>query len=317
VVPLLDLVRTHEFVVGLEVGSVAAVAVGSAGLVWRYRAPLPIAGTSTALAVIVGFTFSKSTSNYRGALPVGLAVLAAAGMLYGSRRTTRLLALLISAAGAALVAGATEGKSWVVAFVFVTVILCAPLVADFDRFYVHTGLGTVLIAMVAAGVYATVPDTEQARLLLGATLPVTLVAWPRPLVSLGGGGSFAVVGLIAWVSAVGGQGRPSSILAGVACLGVIIAEPLVRHASGRRLRASGPLCPAVLLIVAIELGVIALCSRVAGHQSGVGPVAAIVASAFVATVMALWAISRWERGPAGAEPASRNGVPATRRRADP
>lgn len=313
----LDVVRTHEFVVGLEAGSVAAVTVGFAGLVRRYRAPIPIAGVSMALAAVVGFSLSESTSSYRRGLPVALAFLAVAGTLYGFRRPSRVLALLIAAAGAALVADATEGESWVVAFVFVTVIVCAPLVGDFDRYYARTGLGAVLLVIVTAGVYATVPDTEQARLLLGATLPMTIVAWPRPLVSLGRGGSFAMVGLIAWVSAVGGLGRPSSTLAAVGCLGGIVAEPLVRHATRRRLRASGPFSPAVLTIGAVELGVVVLCSRVAGHESQVGPVAAIVASVVVAAVIALWAVFRWQGDPAGAKPASQNGVRGARPRADP
>lgn len=57
------------------------------------------------------------------------------------------------------------------------------------------------------GVWATVPDTEHALLLLGATAPLVLVWWPRAWVTIGIGGAVVVGASVIWGAGLGSYGR--------------------------------------------------------------------------------------------------------------
>jgi hypothetical protein len=89
-----------------------------------------------------------------------------------------------------------------------------------------------LFAVTAGGVYLAVPDTELARVMLGVAIPFVLLSIPRPLSPFGPAGSAAIVGVFAWVVVVGGRGRPSSIVGGLATIGILVAEPLGRRTVG-------------------------------------------------------------------------------------
>ena len=59
-----------------------------------------------------------------------------------------------------------------------------------------------LVALWAAGAYMTVPDTEAALAILGATLVVAAGAWPLRLGCVGACGALPMAGLMAWTRAV-------------------------------------------------------------------------------------------------------------------
>src|SRR4029450_3838516 len=110
----------------------------------------------------------------------------------------------------------------------VAAVLAGAVLAGFDRRWRGRGLAPPLLAISAAGVYACVPDVEGALVVLGVTLPMTLLGWPWPPglprrtdgaghvdaataaqpPSLGVGGALAVAGLLVWTVATGGGRRP-------------------------------------------------------------------------------------------------------------
>ena len=67
-----------------------------------------------------------------------------------------------------------------------------------------------LLAITASGIWATAPDAESARVLLGASLPLSLVTLSGIDARLTSAGSFAVAGTVAWIGASGGAERPSA-----------------------------------------------------------------------------------------------------------
>ncbi len=79
----------------------------------------------------------------------------------------------------------------------------------------------------AFGIWTTVPATESARILLGAAIPMALGTL-RPIgARIYGPGAFALTGLAVWLVARGGEPRPASIIGGWACLGILVAFPLL------------------------------------------------------------------------------------------
>ena len=160
------------------------------------------------------------------------------------------------APGAWLVAahGAIPGEPWVRVLVFVD-----------DRRRGRAGrrrrpshrpprAGPPPVRSSVGGVYATVPDTEQALVLLGVAAPVALLGWPLRRAVLGPAGSPAAVAVLAWSAAVGGVGRPSSIVGAVGCLGLFVVGPLSR----RSVRTSAP------VVVAAHALLVLVSARVAG-----------------------------------------------------
>jgi hypothetical protein len=244
--------RWDDLAAGLAFGA-AALLAGLAAWGWR-RAP-----RGSVPAVLAGLAPAAA----------GWAALAATGRVPADREAG--LAPLVAVAAVA-VAGA--------------------LAADFDRRR-RDGLALGLWAVSLAGVWATVPDVESAVVVLGAALPPALLGWPGPLarsglVALGVAGSLAAAALLAWVVATDGTGRPGSMVGGLACLGVLVVEPLARRLGGRG--PGGPPLPAVVLVAA-HLVLVAVASRVVGRRGSVAealPLAvAELAVALAVTVAAL------------------------------
>jgi hypothetical protein len=151
----------------------------------------------------------------------------------------------------------------------------AVAVASFDRRWRELGLLPALLAVTAAGIWATVPDVEAALVLLGAAVPLTLLGWPGPLAgrspapaAFGIAGSVAVAAVLAWTVATGGAGRSGSVVGGLACLGLLAVEPAVRLLDPRRRSPLDPLERRPGLAVAAlatQLVLVALAARVVGR----------------------------------------------------
>jgi hypothetical protein len=118
--------------------------------------------------------------------------------------------------------------------IVVAAVIGGAATADFDRRWRRPSLGCGLVAITAFGIYVTIPDTEAALCILAPVAAVAVVAWPGGIVRLGSGGAFAAVGVLAWVTAFGGVGRDGSIVGGLACLGLLVAEPLADWFAGVR-----------------------------------------------------------------------------------
>jgi hypothetical protein len=279
------------FAWGLLFGATGLVAGIAAAALWSGRRPLPIAGSLLVGAALAGLGAAERLPI---GLVLGLGLLVAGGVFadrFGRSRTLEVIAALPGAV--ALVVDADLSAAWQRALVGTAILIGGPLAAGFGRRWQATGWGPPLVAMSAAGVFWTVPDTEEAVVFLGAALPIAFLGWPRPLASLGTGGAHAVMGLVAWTAAVGGVGRPGSAVGAVACLGVLAAEPIARalgssheialdRAAGRWW---GPLPLSVLHLVLVYLG-----SRVAGLRPSF-VMAAVIAGAAIAGGIALFLVA--------------------------
>jgi hypothetical protein len=268
----LPLDRT-EFLTGLGAGSVAlAVALltltlMSVGSPARAR-PLVEwggAGLLFAGAALVGLDL---THDAPGGLVAGTALVAGGAALTAATRLPLVARAAALVPGAWLVAAHSSipGERWVRVLVFASIVAGGALAADLDRRTARRGLGPVLFAVSVAGVYATVPDTEQVLVLLGAAAPVALLGWPLRRAGLGWAGSPAAVAVLVWSAAVGGVGRPSSIVGAVGCLGAFVLGPVSRRPD--RLPAA--------VIVAAHAVLVLVSARVAGLRPTVRGAVAVV-----------------------------------------
>ena len=276
---LSDIIDRPEFRAGLRWGFALTAAVAVAGLVsvWLFKRPAPVAGLVVAIALAKGMTeWNGLPSN----VSRGLAYLAFAGLSAGVLASfwppLAYTGLLFAIPGASLLTSNTNlpEVSWVAPLVVVTVVVGGTLVADFDRRHRVRGWSVVLYAVSVVGVYFTVPDTERALVLLGASLPIVLLGWPVALASLGTVGAYPAVGALAWITAYEGLGRRSSIVAGVACLGLFVCEPLARLLRWGTSTIFDALPRRFWTVVPVALGHLVLvfvASRIAGLRTVVGP----------------------------------------------
>jgi hypothetical protein len=260
--PLTDLFSHDGFRAGAPYGVVAAALVALVAAL--LRRPLPWAGPAFGAAMVAamaqhGVTVEPPTL-------AGLVLLAAGGYLATDRGT--LIGAAAALPGTALFAwsAAPADLTWALPTILAVTVVGGATAASFDDRFGPTGLPPVLLAVTALGVYLTTPDTEHSAILLGAAAPVALLGCPglvgrRPVASLGTGGAFLAPALVAWVVAIDGVGRDGAVVGGIACLGVFVLEPLTRGA--RPAPTAGARTHAVL-VGAVHVGVVAVCSRVAG-----------------------------------------------------
>ena len=230
--------------------------------------PLLVAATVAAIGGIGPF---EQVWPVPARIALALVALWVAGEI-GARTAAPVGAVLALAGGLALVDPAAHFPGWVAAILVLGPAVAGTTAADLDRRDRREGLGPLLLLVSIGALYTTVPDTELALVLLGAAVPVTLLAWPRPWARLGAGGSYAAVGLFLWVATLEGSGRAGSVVGAVATLALLVAEPIGRalapHVPVDRLpdwtapEADGRV-PKVALVVA-QLLLAAYAARVAG-----------------------------------------------------
>ncbi len=144
-----------------------------------------------------------------------------------------------------------------------------------DRGRAHT----VAVAAATVGAFGCVPETDVLRLLPGPVAVAAAAAWLGWVRPIGPAGTAVVATAVAWLTVVGGQARPASVIGAAAGLAAVAALTLVWRRTdaaidtGRR-----PMAAVVIVVVAI----LAL-SRVAGTQERVGP--AMVATVVIAGAM--------------------------------
>lgn len=301
-----DIAGRHQFHVGLEWGVALGVAAAVLGLLSTVvlRRPAPIAGLVVAGAFV--FAVKPARALTIGYLPIalptnvcrGLVYLAAAGLvvelLVAWHPSLGLLGLVVTIPGAVVITHQTRlpTEHWVAPLVVATTVVGGTLVADLDRRHARRGWGPVLFAITVVGVYFTVPDTELALVLLGASLPIVVLGWPFALTSIGWVGAYPAVGALAWTAAYEGAGRPSAIVPAVACLGLFIVEPVLRLLIGlkRSLVDALPIgWGAAIPIAILQGGLVFAASRI-GRGMSVGRVAVVAAGELVAGILVLWAL---------------------------
>jgi hypothetical protein len=235
----------------------------------------------------------------------GLAASAVGLVVALARPATRPLpigGLLFAAAVAAgLAAAASPGPPpdrWGWALVASLLVPGGWLLADLDARWRRRGLGPVLLAGSVAGIYATVPDTEQALVALGAAVPLALLAWPWPLIWLGPVGAYLATGVLLWVVASGGAARGSAVVGGVACLGLFVVEPLARLLDPTRRSVLEHLPDGgvgVALASLPHLALVAVAARVAGLQPTVTRAIVVALAELAAAVLLALALTRTAR----------------------
>ncbi len=223
----------------------------------------------------------------------GVTFLAIAGLFHRSFVVGGLLA--IPGAFFVIRPEAADPQEWLPWFAMLAIVFAAPLVASFDDRYHETGLPIPLFAIAALGVFLTVPDTEGAMVLLGTAGIAGFLGWPRPVATLGAAGSYAVVGLYMFVAEGGATGRPASIVASVAVLGLLLIVPITI-----RLRSAGwahdlDRVDAVVPLVS-QLFLVLLISRTAGRIAWVPGAAALTVGVLAAAAMIILFVP-WPRPP--------------------
>jgi hypothetical protein len=288
----------EEFLWGLGAGVVAlALAAGSAAVITRAH---PDADRAPVTGVLMGVAALLAISPSHALAPkvlLGLAgVTAAAGLAAGRRSamgaTSPLTAMLLAVPFAWLLGTEASSIGWVRAVAVGSAAAGAVAAARTDVEWGRTGLTPVLYVVSAGGVFAAVPNTQEAAALLGASVPGALVGWPVWRGRLGGGGAGGAAALLVWVAAIGALGREPALLGATACLGMTATLPAGRWLAGRwsapRIRRRRRPVAAQLPVLIVHVMVVAAASRVAGvsHELQVAvPVAmAAMGSSLIASV---------------------------------
>jgi hypothetical protein len=211
-------------------------------------------------------------------LALGIALLALVELAW---KRWRAVGWALSALGAALVTlqMSVLATAWVAAGSFVFILAGGYLMGFFDEHTSQPGVVMAMIAITIFGVWATVPETDDARLLLGVSAGLLIGVWPLHRDRIGYGGGFVVAGLVAWIAATGGASRPGSIVGSWACLGAFAAVALAKWLAKRAVT----LHPAALVLIHGLLVFVA--SRVAGFRQG-AVAAGIISVAAIGVVIA-------------------------------
>ncbi|MGQ0802740.1 MAG: hypothetical protein ACT4PI_02575 [Actinomycetota bacterium] len=285
---MVDLVRSG-FRDGLVAGVVALVAVAALAIVLRPDPPVGLAGSAAAVAAIVAFGARSLPEE----LLAGVAALLIAPLIAHLASSGFGVRAVSVVPGAALVALGTRPveMDWLRVVAPVAVVVVSLLLMDFDRANTASRLAPVLLGGSALGLYATVPETGRAVVLVGVLLPLAVLAWPFRTGALGAAGAGAVTGLFVWVAALGAGTRPAAAVGALASLGVLLVEPVVRHAVGLT-PATRPFAPRALATVALHAGVVVIGGRVAGTQSSVSAAVVIAGGALLVCALAVIVINR-------------------------
>src|SRR3954453_3900942 len=207
--PITDLFGAHEFLVGLLAGLLAtAIALPAAWALRRYR---PVHGRRPGAVgpafVVAGVIAIGGGDGLDEIWPVPGGVMWArlllglAGFLATRTPVPWLVGPLAAIPGGVFLADSTGGAfpKWVTAMLVLGPALIGVAATDLDRRGARFGIGPVLLGISVMGMYATVPDTEIARVAVGVMLPLVFLAWPRALASVGAAGMYAAIGLYLWI----------------------------------------------------------------------------------------------------------------------
>lgn len=224
---LADLLRRPQFHAGLLSGLAAWLVVYTLNPK-RYGW-----GLALSAATIIGVHVSV---DQRLGTATGLALLAIGGALLSrmDRSDQDLLAWLIIGVGAIVttVRGGLPGTMWIQFTAPILIVIFGFSMSGWGNLPQRRLLGP-LFAITAFGIWSTVPDTDTARVLLGAAIPLLFATLSSFGLRLSFAGAFPLAGVVVWVSATGGETRHASIVGAWACIGILMLLPLLRSKAGQ------------------------------------------------------------------------------------
>jgi hypothetical protein len=141
-------------------------------------------------------------------------------------------------------------------------------------------VGAFAVAATIGGIWATVPDTERAAVLIGVTAALAWAWWPAEWASPRFAGSLAIGLLLAWVALRGGEGRETGWIGAVGSMATLGWSAFVLPESPRG------------LILAGHVALVAVWSRWAGLSTSSATALAIGVSASLAVALVLQLVSR-------------------------
>ncbi len=260
------LLTSSEAVTGYLVGIVALLAVA---FWWVFaRRPIPAAGIAIALgsAAAIDRVYDAPVE-----LLAGLGLLVLAGLI-PVESDIAVMALTIP--GAALI-GYTyvdAGQPELIVLVTAGTVLFGALVARYDS--PATGDATTLLVIAYLGVLIIVPDTDIAIVIAAVALPMAAAGFPARIAHVGRSGALAATGLLMWTIASGAAARTAALIVGVAALGILIADPLVRIVRGK-IQPAVPAKPLAFVVQgAVSVGLALLVGFVGDQPLLAAPVAA-------------------------------------------
>ncbi len=271
---LIDLIQRTEFRAGLIAGAVGVVLTLMVGIGWRTR-PVRIWGVVFTAAA---WTAVWVSIGRRLSLGLGLALLVLAGLMWSKSRPASATTAVAGASIAAWRGGLTD-ILWIRLGVVVAILLIGMGILRFARQSQLSGLTVPLFAITVFGIWATVPDTEAARIPLGVMAVMGLVAWPWRFASIGDAGAFALAGMIVWVAALGGEAREGSIIGAWASAGVLLTG-LLPHVAPRLGRWA---------VLALQGVVVFWTARIAGFRDDAIPAFVL---ALPVVIAGIWVMSR-------------------------
>ena len=288
---LLDLLTQTEFRTGVVLG---AIALALLSFVPRSPTPTRPWGLVFVAATLTGVHFLDGRSP---GLLLGIGLMATGGWLIGAGRSktgsvTSAAApagWTIAVVGAVIVSreGQVDTDTWLV---LATPMMAIGFGAALSAWTTRPELRWLgpLVAITAFAFWTTVPDTEDARLLLGIALPLALGTLPPVSANLTTAGSFALGGVLAWIPTLGGGARPASIVGAWACIGMIALAPIAALLWPSR-TIGAPATFGLHAIVAV------VAARVIGSWTEAVPAAIAVVALYAAGLAATYGLGSSER----------------------
>ena len=223
VTPLLDGSPVGLLISGAIVAMILGLGLLMLAPTIKARSPtIPIAGlllvSPVAVVVIDGARWSTEAL-------IGLAVLVGTGLVVPEHYPPFVKGAA-SIPGAAVLSIGTDNRTAV--FLLVGIPVLSTAVARFEdgHDYEH-GLSAMCAAIAGGGVFLTVPDTENTALLAGAGIVVGLLVLAEPRLTLGWS-RYTWAGAFFLALAVDGAPRTTATIGGIAALGLILIDPVVR-----------------------------------------------------------------------------------------
>lgn len=244
----MSILTSPELLIGASVALLLSWLARVTGLSSR------LGGTAAVVAASLGLLFSGSAT-----VPVigSVAGLWLGGLIWGRAKWLGWIVIAVSAAALGVAEAFPARPLFQVAFVGY-VMLAGFLLRDFEG---RRGSAGAFFAITALGVFLTVPSPNEAVAVLGGS--AAFLVLPR----IGGTASSSLIGLLAWASVIGGIERTGSVVGALACIGLLLVEPLSYRLSRTwpRLLIGPPVLSRRLLIAVHALSVM-ICSRIAGFQ---------------------------------------------------
>ncbi|MEM9713236.1 MAG: hypothetical protein AAGA17_13550 [Actinomycetota bacterium] len=145
------------------------------------------------------------------------------------------------------------------------------------------GLFPLLLVVSIAGIWATLPDTEEATAALGGAIVIALLSL-RARLRADRLGTVVALAAIVIVIGLGGAARDGAIVGSTIALASVAGAPAAARWTGRQ--------PSGAAVVAVHLVVVAIATRVGGLRADALGATAIGGAALLAGVAALVFLTR-------------------------